>query len=324
MYSRRVTAALLLGILALQIADTRVGWSGLEKNFSKSGQSWQVPMRSPVWPVLADHYRKLRALPVMNPHPHWRELGYFAVSHGLATDAINISRVDVAKFEAAKRKGNQAAIEGDFAEDSIYILDEATARSASVHLNDDDLLCEIDGLFVFARNGFPLAQQFQIRNTAPLKVLPLQSVVSFNDASLGRNYLGAGWSAPESWGVWSDGPSASLVFRLDRPLGDSTLRVLALGFVPKVGGKQTASVNFQGQKIGTLELAPTPKWYELRIPGSLLTIASPLLTSPGSANVLEFRLSKPRRLNPGDLLPDPRLIGIALLQLELSPGAPTP
>lgn len=155
--ARRLPAARLLPVaaiaLAVQVVDTHAGWRNIYIGPERIGATWPSALQSPVWPALAPHYPRLRALPVVNAGPHWTELSYFAFSHGMATDAVYLGRLDAARYAAAMARGAQSLADGTFDEGALYALDDAVVAAARQWLRPGDLLARVDGINLFARSG---------------------------------------------------------------------------------------------------------------------------------------------------------------------------
>jgi hypothetical protein len=155
--SRQVRASLALAIAAacvlIQIVDTQRGWRSLYVGENKIGASFRTALVSPVWEALAPHYQRVRNVPVENEPKFWRELSWYAETHGMATDAAYLGRVDPTALANANSVAQQALVDGSFDTGAVYALDEASAAKAEKLLQPGDLLARIDGVIVFARGG---------------------------------------------------------------------------------------------------------------------------------------------------------------------------
>lgn len=155
--SRQVRASLALAIAAacvlIQIVDTQRGWRSLYVGENKIGASFRTALVSPVWEALAPHYQRVRNVPVENEPKFWRELSWYAETHGMATDAAYLGRVDLTALANANSVAQQALVDGSFDTGAVYALDEASAAKAEKLLQPGDLLARIDGVIVFARGG---------------------------------------------------------------------------------------------------------------------------------------------------------------------------
>ncbi len=241
-------AFLLLIALAMQVVDIRAGFPQIQTRFSESGTTWENPLNSEFWSEAAEKYHKLRYIPIQNQSRHWKLLSYFAMKHGMPTDAVYLARVDEQDLRGAQQQAKLSVKNGTFEEDTIYILDQASAYSALIHTNSEDLLAKVDGLFVFARDGAQVASKISSKDMYHIKFsLKLPSSIPINFSQAGReiSYLDRGWSNPESWGTWSnpeswgtwsnpeswgtwsDSSSARLLFHWSEPRNNLWLRMFS-------------------------------------------------------------------------------------------------
>ena len=129
-YSRRTAATVLAAASVLQMVDTHAGWKSIRPQIAaRSGTSWPSPLASRFWTLAPSHYRKVRVVPP-GWHPHFVTFGYYAATHGMATDAVYLSRYDLYKLLAAAKKAESAIRRGAFEKDSLYILNESQAEEA--------------------------------------------------------------------------------------------------------------------------------------------------------------------------------------------------
>lgn len=132
----------------------------------------------------------------------------------------------------------------------------------------------------------------------------------FNDR--GEFPAGRGWSRPESWGVWSDGPTASLLLDMAGIVPPpSSVTIRAQAFLSDKIPRQTVALRFADELIGTLQFDRgfEEQIYSVKIP--------PELASKLTANVhLEFRIGQPRSPQELGLSADPRKLGIGLMMIE--------
>jgi hypothetical protein len=143
-------------------------------------------------------------------------------------------------------------------------------------------------------------------------VLPEYSggILSFRKRGNGVRYLASGWSQPEAWGIWSDGPVATVVVK-----GVSTavhenmqLVINARGFVVQRKDRQMVHVRINDQEAGVLALG----W---DIGSTRLAVPSEALPS----HVWKIELVPDSPLSPAVLgrSSDRRRLGIGLASLEL-------
>jgi hypothetical protein len=134
---------------------------------------------------------------------------------------------------------------------------------------------------------------------------------SFTAGSIGTCLLGAGWSMPEEWGVWSIGHSAQL--HLPIPEDDHPWVVLLTGhaFVGD-GERQPSRLIF---RLGTQVIA------QLACGPAIASLAVEFLAPPpADAGSTILDIEAPDAVSPAQLgvSDDPRVLGIALTSIRLT------
>jgi hypothetical protein len=168
--------------------------------------------------------------------------------------------------------------------------------------------------YSFGLNGQPATQceRTEIAWPPGRFVVPTYSggILSFRKTGNGLQYLESGWSQPEEWGVWSDGPVATVVVK-----GASTavhenmeLVIRARGFVAQRKDRHRVHVRINDREAGVLALG----W---DIGSTRLAVPSEALQS----NVWKIDLVPDSPLSPALLgrSSDRRRLGIGLASLQL-------
>jgi len=136
--------------------------------------------------------------------------------------------------------------------------------------------------------------------------------LDFNQGSAGV-YLRSGWSGQESWGTWTDGPSAELHLPLGQAPADGDCE-LVLKCQLIAPGRQEVRVLLNGNHIGVI--GPYPEaagrhlvTREMRFPfeGKLLR----------QHNVIVFVIERPVSPQELGLSKDPRKLGLGLVSLKI-------
>ncbi len=310
-YSARTGPILLVLALAVQLIDTEPGWIPIQERNARLGTSWTTPLTSSWWRLAADRYKKIRTIPPTYIGEHWEEIGYYALTHGLETDTVYFSRIDTEKLRALQ----QAALarDGSFDRDTLYIFNEKRPSASLNCVGSQDLVATIDGLRVLAPGGAAIAKEAGVTSDAnTLSLLPpLSRTIEFKSGGEGLNYLGPGWSWPEEWGIWSDGPSAALVFYLRKPETGFRFRLKSRGFPPNVVGKQHIQVLLDGNKLAEFDVGWAEGEFEFFAPAALVAAA-------GACHRLEFRPAQPQSPAARGMSADGRQLGIGLVSLEMS------
>jgi hypothetical protein len=135
-------------------------------------------------------------------------------------------------------------------------------------------------------------------------------ILSFARDGNGSNYLRSGWSQAEDWGVWSDGPIATVVLADAALAGKPNveLAIEARGFVTQSQPKQRVSVRVNGVDAGELSLRWDITSTSLQVPAQAL-----------QSSLLQIELVPETPISPATTgaSSDQRLLGIGLKSLQL-------
>jgi hypothetical protein len=136
--------------------------------------------------------------------------------------------------------------------------------------------------------------------------------VDFHAGAGGARYLVTGWSTPEVDGVWSDGPSASLLFDVGRPPATNLHFVFSLLVFQNPPGipREVVIDTARGQHIHRWTLTSAGDW-------GIIVPASAWI---GSRLGLRFRFDESRSPRELGLSVDRRALSIKLQRLCIRPG----
>lgn len=262
----RAAACLLAIALLVQVLDTRAGWAGLRQSrMMPAASSWPTSMNDPFWASAASHYSKVRTLLPQNQPENWLLTSQYALKHGLETDGVYLGRMGTREIEQAQRRAAQMLASGEYAADSLYILDPGAALQAAKTVNrQTDLLTRIDGLVVLAPGWKSCAQ------CPPLADETLDVQVKIGERQVFSRInamLVDGWGRVEDWGTWSEGTEAEIVLRIAPEA--RVLSIDAAAFVQpplhtrqrvdvSINGVAALSTQFTRLQDNTLELPLTP------------------------------------------------------------------
>ncbi|WP_214512075.1 DUF6311 domain-containing protein [Pseudomonas brassicacearum] len=262
----RAAVCLLAIALLVQILDTRAGWAGLRQSrMMPAASSWPTSMNDPFWASAASHYSKVRTLLPQNQPENWLLTSQYALKHGLETDGVYLGRMGTREIEQAQRRAAQMLASGEYAADSLYILDPGAALQAAKTVNrQTDLLTRIDGLVVLAPGWKSCAQ------CPPLADETLDVQVKIGERQVFSRInamLVDGWGRVEDWGTWSEGTEAEIVLRIAPEA--RVLSIDAAAFVQpplhtrqrvdvSINGVAALSTQFTRLQDNTLELPLTP------------------------------------------------------------------
>ena len=320
-FSRRTATGVLLAALVIQVVDTSAGWLPMRHSLmTKADSQWASPLTDPFWADAANRYSKVRHIPAGNLPPHWQTLAFYAGRHGLATDAVYLARVGQSAADHARQNAIATLVNGQYEPDALYILDDEHARVAAMTTHDQHLLAHIDGFNVLAPGWQgcatcgPVAADRHIRNRVP----PLRAgeQLMFNTAGTAVDYLGAGWSTPEDWGVWSEGSDA-LIFLPIAPAQVSSLVIEARALISPSHTRQRVTLTVNDVPVGSVDLSASATTFEVQLPEALQQ-------APETEHI-RLALHLPDAARPKDLGlgEDPRklALGLVTLTLNLNAGA---
>lgn len=145
-------------------------------------------------------------------------------------------------------------------------------------------------------------------------------VIHFNTGGNSNQYVIGGWSAPEAWGTWTDGPEATMRINVDDASADDIqMTALAGAFVNERNPQLRVSIIVNevpaGEWVFRYDKSAYPyQDYSLILKRDVFMRRQPCRVA--------FRMSKvasPHELGLGG---DPRKLGIALVRLTLQPVVP--
>jgi hypothetical protein len=142
------------GVLAiasiLQVIDTSQPWRQLHEYFGNSSTTWPTPLRASFWGEAGAVYSKLRIVPLVHHLRDYETWAFYAGSHGMATDATYLARIDPIVYLEAAKKTETAVRSGSFDRDTLYVMDKRYASLARQTKGPLDVLVEADGFYALA------------------------------------------------------------------------------------------------------------------------------------------------------------------------------
>ena len=149
---RRTAQAVLVGVLALQLFDLSAGLSQVRRaNLARATMPTPSGFESAFWDRAGGKYSKLRRMPTVFAGPEWEAAAFYARRHGMATEIVQVARIDVDPFWALDQRKRERLFEGAPEADALYLLDDGMAGIARAALRrPDDALFRIDGRVVLA------------------------------------------------------------------------------------------------------------------------------------------------------------------------------
>lgn len=135
-------------------------------------------------------------------------------------------------------------------------------------------------------------------------------VIRFTEAGDSARYRTAGWSKTEPEFTWTEGNSAKVSLPVPKDAGSLALRLTAAGMIGGDLAHQPVEVFANGQKVADWQVGNTAEFSA--------TIPAEALKGTGVLQI-EFRLPKatsPKALGQSE---DPRVLGLAVHEISLSP-----
>jgi hypothetical protein len=269
-YPARVSFALLTVVVATQVVDTSKGWQSVCESARRKREAVRSPLTSAFWYDAPAVYRRLRLVPPGNLTMNWEVFADYAARNGLATDAIYSARIDRGREESLFMETMTRLGTGTFDPQTFYILQ---ARLPDVPCALDparDQLAYIDGYWVLMpgwKTRFGERYAGHLRRDCPVlssETGPLE----FTEGSAAVAVLSQGWSEPEPWGTWSEGPHSGLNLYVRGPA--SALEFTATA-VQRPGPPLQVEVSVDGRRAATWQVAvePRPQTYRLALPDTV-------------------------------------------------------
>jgi hypothetical protein len=142
--------------------------------------------------------------------------------------------------------------------------------------------------------------------------LKLRESIRFSYGEVGIQFLGGGWSYPESWGVWSDGSHASIVFSKLTAV-PSSMQVEGHTVNTPLHPSQSVNISINGVPAGRFQMSSEAT--------SSFTVVVPQIARKSIREMGVVRIdfgfpdaAQPRELGTSD---DGRRLGIALRAITL-------
>ena len=150
-YPRATAVPLLFVACLVQLLDSGAKLSDLRQLHAVPPSSrWSSELRDPFWSAAAKRYDKLRWLPTQNKSESWKRLAMVAAKHGMATDAVYVSRPHP-ETQILKQHTIDLPVSQDWDEDTLYVMAIDPGRRVALDIDTSrHLIVEIEGMLVLA------------------------------------------------------------------------------------------------------------------------------------------------------------------------------
>ncbi len=156
-FTPRVATALIVGAVALQLADISPRYVAMRDYFADrfiaTPAKRASPLVSPFWPEAAKHNRTIRMAPVANMARGWEWLSLYAVDHGMAINTGQFARLSFPRVDAANGVITRTLKDGPLDPTTLYLLWSRDAKFDWT-IGPDDGVGVFDGYFVVAPGWF--------------------------------------------------------------------------------------------------------------------------------------------------------------------------
>ncbi|RDS84671.1 hypothetical protein DWU98_01505 [Dyella monticola] len=222
--SLRWQKVVLVCAAILQCVDIGSGLSSLHAMLSARAHDQAAwGLRGAFWDEAGQRYTMLSVLP-LSKRNDWEQLAFYANSHRMGMDGVQLARIDMDGFLVRYNAGQQALLSDQLSERTLYVLDDrevAVARKAIPAQRA--ALFQLDGKNVLAPGWTsPLpAPAIDMRSTTSALSFELPFKSDFAPDGAGRLLLGRGWNATGE-GLMSLSDAATVFV----PSGDDAQRTL--------------------------------------------------------------------------------------------------
>jgi hypothetical protein len=237
---------ILLPLLAFQVWDLQLVLRLL--NHYASYNPHITELRSPTWRNLAA-YDALISVPAVQAQVGWEDLTWQAIQHKAATNIGLFNRSDLAKIARARRREIDELLSGRLDPRVVYLVpNHELWLIARDRKSPGDAAVTADGHRLIFPHGAALGLVDEPAASVPQPLGVWRSAADHGD---GERYLSSGWSWPEQWGRWADGPLASVaLLQTADQVGverDVVLDVIAPGFRDHRG--QRYRIDVAGERL---------------------------------------------------------------------------
>ena len=283
-----------------------------------------IDLKDSFWFVAGKTYSKLIRIPIRFPEQMyvegWSDWANFALKNNMQINSVYLSRYDDTKLKIAKNKLFQIMNDGNYSDDSLYIIDDDMVIPVLLGLKNSskNIFFRIDSINVVAPNWFELSKTKRMPGLKIEKYIPLVKInepIYFSKGKDGTYFLfdigiqdqkDLGWGYPEDWGVWIGGVEGSLILPIPSGLGSPAMMALKFRLPPlKKGVIQNIKLIVNGVST-QIALPNETEPLEIRLS------AADILRGHVLLRIVPQERAKPKDLGLGD---DERLLSFGLVSV---------
>lgn len=315
--SNEVAVAVLGIALWIQVADLapvigkRIGAGMVAKHF-------ESPLKSPFWAEAGKHYKRVVVIPPTFTVQDFIPLTFYAATHDMGVNIAYYGRLPSKEAERRREDGVRSFLAGRVDPEALYIFREPSLLGVvEPLLNHDAGVGVIDGMTVVAPGWLGFASHPSWGLLPPKERNALASIKSgqkiyFSDAE-SRKFALAGWSWPESWGTWTDGPVAHFGARLEGGVEGDIIRARfkAVTLGTSSYAATIVSVYAYGKNIAQWRFVGGRPEREL-----VALIPADIVRSHGGKLLMSFVIQDPVSPTALGMGYDSRMLGLGMVEAE--------
>lgn len=123
-FSYRSALVILSGALMLQVVDLSKPHNEIHNSIIQR-MAWETPLKDQKWNQLATSAKKLIVIPTNQPiEKIYLPFAYFAVEHGLATNAAYLARTDEVIAQTYVKEVSDQLANGHYDPETIYVFSD--------------------------------------------------------------------------------------------------------------------------------------------------------------------------------------------------------
>jgi hypothetical protein len=202
-------------VFSVQILDSSVGWVHVKNSLHTSEKiESATPLKSPFWSLAATNYKNLKTFPLeaSQMQKNWGVFSNYCALNHMGTDIVYLARIDYQKIKLSNSIFLENISNNEFSDANFYVIQPNYVANL-VDLIGISHFRIIDGFYVLSPQGFFNIEipPVDLQNIFP-KITHGRGINFSSDSPESAKFLARGWSHQESWGVWSNGKEADILF----------------------------------------------------------------------------------------------------------------